>query len=325
MQWTDKVFVTVSDLLRIDSEVQLVATAEGITLTGNNGALFGAVEEAASELQKLVISFGGYLGSGDVTPNHLAAVLNVGLGNAIRQKATLSQVCVSGDVPGSSNWIKQWACFWALNCFYRDAFNRTVKDRYEGKMRYYKSELQRRITPTIYALGLPVVLRPLARPAATFERDSGTWDSTNVTAVAGAGTITGSRDVVITYVDMSDSTLYISPTVRNNSESEPADRITLTITTGNVVSVDISSLDPPTGVQHPSQILVCVVSPLRATHWNVYVGAVDGTLYLQNTDPIPIATKTYTLAANPATSGPTAGIGQYASRRLSLVPTRQRA
>lgn len=326
MLWTDRLFVTVDDLTRIDSEVPSVAEAEGITLTGTRGLIRGGIEEASFELQKKIISFGGYLGSGDVTPNHLAAVLNVGLGNAVRQKATLSQIVVSGESEDSWNWVKQWACFWVLVNIYRDSFNRTVKDRYEGKMRYYQSELQRRITRTIDGLGVPIVLRPLAAPAAVFERDTGTWTSANVSKVVGSGTLDAvDLDVAITYVDTSAADLYVSPSVRNNAESHPSERITVSAETGKVLSVDISSLNPPTGVQHPSQVLVCVVSPMKATHWNVYVGNKDGTLYLQNPTPIPIGTDSYTLSGDPVLSGFTAGIGQYASRRLSLVPTRQRA
>ncbi len=326
MLWTDSVFVGLDDLHRIDSEVSQVAEAEGITLTGNNGLLRGAVEEASNELQKIIVAFGGYLGSGDVSPNHLAAVLNVGLGNAVRQKALLNQVVIDGDTVGSWNWIKQWAVFWALQVFYRDAFNRTVKDRYEGKMRFYKSELSRRVTPSLFGLGIPVVIRPLARPAATFERDSGTWDSSNLSLVSGVGVLNGvDYDVAITYVDMSQPNLYVSPSSIGNAESAPSDRAVISLTTGNVIHIDISSLGPPTGIQHPSQVLLCVISPLRATHWNVYVGPSGGTMRLQNATPIAIATTTYTLAADPTATGSFMGVGQYGSRRLSLTPTRQRA
>lgn len=328
MLWTDSVFVTTADLQRIDSEVIKVASEERdeIVLTGRNGLMRGAVEEAAIELQKMVISFGGYLGSGDLSPNHIAAVMNIGMGNAVRQKCTLSQVCVSGDSEDSWNVIKQWVVFWTLHIIYRDAFNRTVKDRYEGKMRYYKSEIQRRVTQGISALGIPLVISPLSAPAAFFERESGSWGTDNVSLVAGPGTLDAvSRDVVITYVDMSNQTLYVDSTHRGNAESNPSVRVSAAMTTGSVLHVDINSLQPPTGAQHPSQVLVCVISPLKATHWNVYVGVADGTLYLQNATPIPIDTKTYTLAADPLTTGPTSGFGQYFTRRLSLVPSRQRA
>jgi hypothetical protein len=323
--WTDSVFIVQDDLLRIDSEVSVVATSEGITLTGDNGLLRGAVEEAANEMMKLVISFGGYLNAGDLTANHLAAVLNVGVGNSVRQKIGLQQVVVSGDVPGQWNWIKQWTVFWALKTFYRDAFARLGGDRYKTKMDFYKEELQRRITPNLWALGIPMVIRPLVRPAALFERNTGTWDSSNVNLVTGSGTAITSFDVVITYVDMSQPNFYASAAFPNNCESECSDIITVTPDGTQVIEVDITSLQPPTGAQHPSQIMVVVVSPLKATNWNIYIGLQGGTLYLQNSLPIPISTKTFTLPGDPVLSGYESSNGQYPDRRLSLVPSRQRA
>ncbi len=327
MLWTDKIFVSVDDLLRMDSEVSLISAAEQITLIGDNGLIRGAVEEASNELQKLIISFGGYLNSGDLSANHLAAVLNVGIGNSVRQKATLDQICVSGDTQQSWNWIKQWTVFWVLRIFYRNAFNRTVNDRYEKKMNFYKEELQRRVGPTLFGLGVPIVLRPLFAPASYFTRDAGTWDWTNVSLVSGSGTLdnTVSVDVAVTFVDMSAANLYVSPAKINNAESNASDVITQALDTGKVLEVDITSLNPPTGTQNPAQVLVTVVAPLKATHWNMYVGKTGKTLYLQNPAPIPIATTSHVLPGDPVFSGYRMGLGQYADRRLSLVPMRQRA
>lgn len=326
MLWTDSVFISQDDLTRVDSEVAAVATSEGIMLTGDNGLLRGAVEEAANEMMKLVISFGGYLNAGDLTANHLAAVLNVGIGNSVRQKIGSQQIVVSGDVPGQWNWIKQWTVFWALKTFYRNAFARVSGDRYEKKMIFYKEELQRRIMPNLWALGVPMVIRPLVRPAATFERSTGTWDSSNVSMVSGSGTTAAvSYDVAITYCDMSQSNFYASPAFPNNCESDLSDVINVATEDASVIEVDITSLKPPSGAQHPSQIMVVVVSPLKATNWNVYVGLKGGTLYLQNVAPIPIATKTFTLTGDPVLSGCESGQGQYPDRRLSLIPSRQRA
>jgi hypothetical protein len=326
MLWTDGIFITQDDLSRLDSEVASVAQSENITLAGNNGLLRGAIEEVSNEMMKLVISFGGYLNSGDLSANHMAAVLNVGIGNSVRQKVALQQIIVSADVPGQWGWVTQWAVFWALKTFYRDAFSRLGGDRYKTKMDFYKDEIQRRIMPNMWALGVPVTLRPLSRPAAFFERASGTWTSSNVSLVAGSGTLSGvSCDVAITYCDMSQANLYVSADVPNNAESNPSDIVTVAMTTGSVIDVDISTLNPPTGKQHPSQVMVVVVAPLKATHWNLYVGATGGVLYLQNSAPIPIATTSVVLPGNPIASDYTLGSGQYAERRLSLVPTRQRA
>ena len=326
MLCTDSIFIAENDLLRIDSEVTAVAASESITLAGDNGLLRGAVEEASNELMKRIISFGGYLNAGDLTANHLAAVLNVGIGNSVRQKVGLQQVVVSGDVPGQWNWIKQWTVFWALKTFYRSAFSRVGDDRYKNKLDFYKDEIQRNIAPNLSGLGIPIVIRPLSRPGAFFERDAGTWDSGNVSMISGPGTTaTPSCDVAVTFCDMSQANFYVSLAQRNNSESEPSDVATISTEDGKVIGVDISTLNPPTGAQHPSQVMVVVVSPLKATHWNVYVGCAGGALYAQNSSPIPIATKTFTLPGDPVFSGQTAGLGQYPDRRLSVVPTRQRA
>jgi hypothetical protein len=327
MLWTDSIFISQDDLTRIDSQVVSVAASEGITLTGDNGLIRAAVEEAGNELQKLIIAFGGYLNAGDLTANHLAAVLNVGIGNSVRQKAVLDQIGVSGYSPTSWNHIKQWAVHWTLRIFYRNAFSRNTNDRYEKKMNFYKDELIRRLTPTLYGMGVPIILQPLAAPAAYFTNNPGTWGPANVTLVSGGGTLTTGRfiDVVITYVDASAANLYVSSSQSNNAESNGSCVVTQEMATANVLEVSIASLNPPTGAQDPSQVLICVISPLQATGWNVYAGTSGGTLYLQNATPIPIDTETFTFPGDPVLTGPTLTTGQYANRRLSLVPMRQRA
>jgi hypothetical protein len=275
---------------------------------------------------KLIISFGGYLNSGDLTANHLAAVMNVGIGNSVRQKIGLQQIVVSGDVPGQWNQVRQWVVFWALRTFYRSAFARVSDDRFEKKMSFYKDEIVRRLQPSLFALGIPIVIRPMVRPGAYFEVNSGTWDSSNVDLVLGPGTLNGvSWDVAITYADNSQWNFYQSAIQRNNCESDGSDIVTVPMTTGNVLQVNIASLNPPSGAQYPAQVMTVVVSPLKACVWNIYAGPTGGPLYLQNPVPIPIGQTTYTLPGDPVTSGQTVGTGQYPDRRLSLVPTRQRA
>jgi hypothetical protein len=47
-----------------------------------------------------------------------------------------------------------------------------------------------------------------------------------------------------------------------------------------------------------------VYSPLQATHWNVYVGRDgDQNLWLQNANPIPVGTQSFTLPNAPLLSG----------------------
>jgi hypothetical protein len=326
MLWTDSIFISTDDLMRIDSQVVAVAAAEGITLTGENGLIRAGIEECSMELQKYIVAFGGYLNSGDLTSNHVAAVLNVGIGNSVRQKATLDQVCVSGDTWSAFNWIKAWAIAWVLRIFYRSAYARTVDDRYEKKMALYKDEIIRRHTPNIYGLGVPIVLYPLYRPGSTFTVNAGTWGSSNVSLVAGAGTWNDQTVYVsITWVDQSQPSYYVSPTNTGNAESNGAEFVPQAVTTGNVIQVSIASLNPPTGVQPISQVLVTVVALLKATGWNVYAGLSPSEMYLQNATPLPMTQQTFTFPGNPLTSGYTLGLGQLPNRRLSVAMQRQRA
>jgi hypothetical protein len=48
----------------------------------------------------------------------------------------------------------------------------------------------------------------------------------------------------------------------------------------------------------------------NASHWNVYVGAQSGPLYLQNAMPMPVSTVQYTLTGAPLLSGYQMGAGQ---------------
>lgn len=324
MLMTDGLFITTDDLKRVDSEVVDVANAEAMTLGGNYGSIRGAIEETSGEITKMMVSFGGALFvSGGVTSQHNAAVNFTGVTSRIRMKALTSQVVVSGVDEYNWNNVKIWAVHWALYFIYRDAYNRTVKDRYESKMRYFKTELQRRLTPGLN-VGIPVVLNPLARPAATFEREVGTWGDSNLSAVSCTGAVGGTFDVVVTYCDMTDSTRYVDYNTKNNCESHPSERATLAVAADNALSINITSLTPKS-TQHPATQLYCLVTPRNVTHWNVYAGVTGGSLYLQNAAPIAIATKTYALTANPTTTLPLVGVGQYADRLLSITPMRQRA
>lgn len=293
------------------------------------------------------VAYGGYLSTGDVSPNHTSAVLNIGLGNAVRYKALPSQVVVSGQSMFTNNHVKQWAVAYTVMYLYRNASNRTVKDRYEAKMRFFKAELDRRLTRSITGLGLPLIIQPMAAPAALFERNTGTWGPANVTAVTQAGASGGTFDVAITYVNqglpigynasannfqsfrvtgfVADATKYVSSSSPGNAESNPTSAQTILVPAGSAVSVSIASLNPPNGYQDPSTRILCVIIPLAATGWNIYAGQTGGVLTLQNASPIPIQTTSYQLPADPTNSGVPAGIGQYADRVLSMSPTRQRA
>lgn len=347
MLWTDSLFVTAADLGRVDSECSKAVSDEGAVLVGNYGIIKDGLEEASQELNKIMVSFGGYLSSGDVSPNHISAVLNIGLGNSTRYKGLLGQVVVSGNDAYSWNHMKVWAVHYVLYILYRNLMNRTTKDRYEAKMRFYKSELDRRLTRSVTGLGIPMIIQPLTAPASlertcattditnTTMLPSGTWDSTNLSVISSSGKAGGSFDVAITYVNQGvpagdtfvpDSTKYVSYQKNGNAESNPSPTISAFAVPANfVLSVSIASLNPPNGAQDPATRIICVILPLAATGWNLYVGPAGGTLTLQNALPIPIGTLSYQLTGDPTTTGLPASIGQYSDRRLSISPSRQRA
>ncbi len=327
MLWTDRIFITEQDLLRMDAEVTSVATSEDIMLGGRNGNIRTAIEETALELMKNITVFGGVFGTGDVSANHTAAVMNIGLGNPARLKASLQQVVVSGENQDSFNWIKLWAMHHTLRVFYRGAMNRTTRDRYEDKMRFYSSEISRRIEPTLFGLGLPLVLRPLSAPAAFFERNAGSFGATNLTnETDAAGTLDETVNVAVTYTCNSGNGRYVSPTDKGNSESCSCVAVSKLLESGSVLKVDISTLNPPDGTQPVSQQISCVITPLAATHWNIYVGQENSEdLYLQNDSPIPITTTSYQFTGNPTFSGDLLDPGQYPDRLMSIIKKRQRA
>lgn len=109
-------------------------------------------------------------------------------------------------------------------------------------------------------------------------------------------------DVAVTWVEQ---TRYLSPKTKGNSESAPSARATgISVTTANVLHVDISVLNPPNGLNPLNSALgQGLVIPGIASGWNVYVGAQGGTLFLQNATPIAIGTTGYTLAGAPVLSG----------------------
>lgn len=322
MLWTDGDFVTSQDLITLDSEVQDVASAETITLddpvTGNS-VIHRAIEEAGDRLMKYMQIFGGYLNSGSVSANHYAAVMNLGQPSVNRSKILRGQIVVTDLSPYTWNVVKRWVAYWSLHVFFRDVANRTLKDRYRDKEERYSKESNTIHWDALRAAGIPTVRMPFPCPGAAWEPNAGLWSASNVTQVTGAGTQNGSYDVAVTWVDLMPG-YYVSPTNNGNAESHPSASQTLALTSGNVIRVNIASLIPPNGSQHPATVPYAVVQYHAAGGWNVYAGVSGGPLYLQNSTPIPVGTKTYTLTGDPLASGSTLGQGQYADLYYS-VPT----
>lgn len=347
MLWTDDDFISPEDLAILDSEIPTIACDESLLLTGPTGFIRRQVDEAEQViLQKLEV-FGGWVGSSTLSANHIQAVLNVGGGAAAaRVKVLMDQVVVSDRVDLKWSHVKRWVCYRLVTSFYRNVYSRVAsKDRLKSKLTEFSRELQRTQNQMFDDLGLPVVYQPLPRPAANYSvtavgnpgdgagsvLDSGSWGEENIAKVPGTNpNFSGGIDVVVTYVC---SQFYRSPVNRGNGESHPSNRVTASLSTNEVLSIDITSLNPSQGIQDPGTMALVVFTPLPATHWNLYVGRSgtrsDGTpnpLYLQNTEgPIPISQKTYVMSAAPTFSGANAGIGQYADRRYQFMKTLQRA
>ena len=320
MLFTDAPFVTAEQLSIIDGEFQRVADAEQIVVdnTDPQSVLIQSILGAGSYFTARFQNYSGYLISVGVNSNHVAAVLNI-LSTAInRPRALLRQIpVIEPDMTRSA--FQRWVKYRCLHDFYRACFARKVNDRYEKKMNFYGEETKRH-WDTLEGNGFPIVLNPLSAPAAYYEPGVGTWNASNLSAVSG-GTqpAAANYEVVVTYVSMTtNSAAYVSPLMQNGAESAGSPKATVSTTAAQVIAINITSLNPPNGLmQNAIGTASGYFAPMAATHWNVYVRQVPISvgihpLYLQNSVPIPIATKTYTLANAPVLSGYELNAGQPA-------------
>jgi hypothetical protein len=325
MLWTDDYFVSTDDLTSIDPEVGDVATAESITIDGATGVVQRTIENGGQQLLAQMQRFGGYLSSGLVSANHLAAVFNVGGPGVNRTRILLGQIVAYDPY---FPVVKTWMCYKTLEKFYHAAFSRTLNDRYEKKYKQFSYDVRMEHWPNLKNVGLPIVYRPMYCPGAVNERIPGTtrlqtdtWSASNVTQVAQAGTTGGDFDVAITYVDQ---TFYISQSIKANAESYRSAIQTLQVDAGNAIQISIASLVPPNAGSDPAMLSQAIATPLNASGWNVWVGNSGDVLYLQNSSPIPIATQTYTLSADPVLSGFQLDFGQYADAFYTVQDLIQR-
>lgn len=343
MLWTDNYFVTSDDLNSIDSEVSDVAGDMNIVVDGANGIIQRTIEETGSALLAQMQRFGGYLSSGLVTANHLAAVFNVGGPGVNRVRVLLDQVVAYNPQLPQTLAVKQWVCYRALYNFFRAASVRVNEDRFEKRKRMYQEDTIHVYWPNLQNLGCPIVYRPMQAPGAAFDMNAGTWGSSNVTTVSQAGTSGGKYDVAITYVDQA---YYKNAANKYNSEGYTSARITVTVNPGQALSVNLNGLIPPNAGANAANLPQAITTPLNATGWNVYVGETGGTLYLQNTsgpitmpplgsttyygnsgyaNTIPLSNTTpYVFTADPVLSGIASDYGQFADAYYTLQDQLQR-
>jgi hypothetical protein len=309
MLWTDGFFVTAADLAQVDADVNKLSAAMSITMDGTGGVCHRGIENAGRDILSKLSSFSGFVAGPGLSYNHLAAVFNTGSTTNNRTRAQLSNVVVS-DPHNSSGWtdVKIFAIYHSLLHLFRMAMNRanSSDDRYQTKFDRYKKELETAVWPTLKVAGLPVVVRPLYRPGAAFTFSPGTFA---LSTQHSSGTAGGTLHAAVTYV--SSSTL-------TNNESHPSESQSVVVASGDVLSINITGLNPPTGVQSRADAARAAEYPLAATHWNLYVGTSSSQMYLQNASPIAIATKTYSLTGDPTSTGALAGFGQYPEQYIVL-------
>lgn len=319
--YTDSDVIGSSDLLNLDVEINDVAAAESITLTGDTGVVRQAWNEAADGLFEKMDSFGGSVNLLVGAGVQMATLLtNYGMGVS-RSRIFLSQIVVDDGYAARTSPVRRWLTYAALTLFYRDASARFDKDRYERKRARFESDAKtawRRLS----AKGLPIVLQPLPCPGAIHERNSGTWSASNLSSVVTGGAAGGTFDVVVSWVDQSK---YVSQSSKGNAESGPSAIANLTVAAGRSLSVSIASLIPPNGKPYQSGTFADgILAMLNATGWNIYAGPSGGTLRLQNASPIPIATQSYALPGDPLVTGAILGPGQYPDANYAFLNTLNR-
>jgi hypothetical protein len=325
MLFTDSDIVTSTDLQGYDGECARVASSAQpqIILTGPGSIINRTVTECGHKILQKFQNFSGYLVSPGINLNQVAAVLNI-LSTAInRPRMRLNQV-VAIDPDPTKRLVKDWIAYSSLYLFYRDAYARFAKaeDRYARKMDMYKQEANA-AWDRLTADGIPVVLQPLACPGATREFGAGTFSGSNVTAGGSGSTETGNAySVSITWT----ASGFVNPL--NNMSAESAGSIAAAIkpTSGQVVTVTTTGLNPPNGNMPPNiGVADGLYTPLAASGWNVYVSGDQQNWYLQNSTPIAIATTSYTLSNAPVLSGYTLGLGQPSIYNFSFQNMLQRA
>lgn len=319
MLWTDSLFVSSSDMSSLDIDVATtLAATEGLTVDGTNGLIHRTIEQAGFRLLAGNQNFMGLPMGGGVSVNHSMAVFNVGSPASQRPIITLQNVVVNGQNTYTWSALKTWVVYECLARFFMAAENQNQKtDRYTRKKEEYSHHAKWCAWPMLVANGLPVVYKPLSCPGAFFDHDAGVWGASSV---ASSGTDAGVFSVALSYVDS---------TQPENNESSLSALLQVSVATNEVIQVDISGLHPPTGNVFPQDVASAYITPLTATHYNVYVGppAVAGQaarLWKQNTSPIPITDDQWALTGNPVFSGILNGLGQWADLNVTMPRVRPR-
>lgn len=296
MLWTDSDIVAAADFRSTDPDFEDVIVQEQMDF---DDLLEQSWQDCSHLIQARSQNFTGFVTGLGISAAHQAAVLNTGASPTARPYIRLSQIALAPQYARHKHPIQRWLEYGTLVRTYRAAINRTISDRYQARFENFQA-LSDDMWQRVRSVGVPIVMTPLPCPGATHEENSGVWDETNLSQSASVGAVGGAFDVAVTWV----SSGYVDQTNRANAESGPSRILAKSVDAGNVLSVNIASLN---ALSQSSQQLGtsdgswAMASP---TGWNVWVGASgSGILYLQTASPVPFATKTYTLAADPVLSG----------------------
>jgi len=325
MLLTDNDIITLDDLQAVDPEVGLIEKnlPNVPPMVGPESIARQAADHVTRMIESQFQNFSGYLMSPGNSANQIAAVMNVYSTSVTRPRMRMNQV-VAVEPDPTKRHIKECIKYYALYAFFRSQYHRKVPtdDRFAMKMEFYDGEYQR-AWQRLQATGCPIVLTPLVCPGAIREYQTGTWGDSNVTAGGSGSTETGNEyDVVITWTGQA----YSSWSQPNNSESAPSAIVTIQATEGQVLTIDISTLNPPNAAVPNVGTADGIYSPMPATGWNVYVAVTGNTPLLQNSTPIAIGTTSYTLPNAPVTTnGKTVGVGQFPDYNYAWVRVRNRA
>lgn len=315
MLFTDSDLVTPGDLIAIDGESAQVAGVSKISISGLQSTIRQAWSECASILNRQLQVYASYYGAAGAV-NHYAAVLNTGLYTTTAPMIMLNRIVAHNwRYDNSPSAIQLWVIYTALRILYANASNRKGEDRYQDKRdRFAQAAIDK--WGEFRDQGLPSLVAPLDCPGALHSHGAGTW---SVGTIAGSGTVTGQYVVALTYYD---AAAYVSQSNKGNAESGSSEQKPVNLASGNVIKVDISGLNPPTGSQANIGLSEGLTFARPATHWNIYAATAttDGSVpvfYYQ--DSRPVATKTFTFAADPVLSGTLMEQGQFPDPGCNLV------
>lgn len=293
-----------------------------ILIDGPGSICEGAWQECGRKILQAMQSYTSYPTQGGMSAAHVAAVFNTGMPARTQARIQLNPIVASESAYASmDSQIQRWVQYYALYLFYRDAAGRIANDRYEGKMLRFDQEATK-AWHRLRTEGLPIIPRPLEAPGAKHAFGAGKWSLSNVSSVTGGSNAAVQPGfVAITWCDASQ---YKSQADKGNAESGPSEVLNYQIGASQLLHVDITGLNPPTGQPDPVGMSQGIGTPMQATHWNLWAGTSINAMYLQR-ESIPIATKSFTLAGDPVATGSLMGRGQFSSGNLTFLNLINRA